>query len=319
MRYDFAPMEGITDYVFRTIHHRFFPGVDRYFAPFLSPTLDGRFTGKKRKDVLPENNPDLVLVPQLLTKRPEDYHWAARALAELGYKEVNLNLGCPSGTVVAKGKGSGLLAELDGLERFLDGVFEGTPIEISIKTRLGMQDPEEFPALLELFGHYPLRELIVHTRVREDYYKRPARLEAFALPLEKSRCPVIYNGDLTTVEAIHRFSERYPQAEAVMLGRGLIADPSLLRRLNGGPGVARGELKEYHDTLFSAYCDAFQSERNALCRMKEIWFYMICLFEETEKLEKKLRKTTNPTEYRALAESILSGLPLRAEGAVPRW
>ena len=179
MRFDFAPMEGVTDYVFRAIHHRYFPGIDRYFAPFLSPTMDGRFTGKKGKDVLPENNTGLDLVPQLLTKRPEDFHWAAQALADLGYTQVDLNLGCPSGTVVAKGKGSGLLADLSALEAFLDGIFEQTPLEISIKTRLGMRDPEEFPALLELFNRYPVQELTVHARVRADFYKLSARWDWF--------------------------------------------------------------------------------------------------------------------------------------------
>ena len=169
MRYYFAPLEGITDDVFRSLHHRYFPGVDRYYTPFLSPTSDGpAITKKDLRQVLPENNSGFELVPQLLTNQPGPFLQAAEKLKELGYQEVNLNLGCPSGTVTAKGKGSGFLAHPDKLRAFLDEVFEKTPITVSIKTRLGMDDPEEFGPLLELYRQYPIGELTVHPRVRAD-------------------------------------------------------------------------------------------------------------------------------------------------------
>ena len=319
MKFYFAPMEGVTDHTFRNIHHKYFPGLDRYFTPFLSPTQDGRFTGKKVKDVRPEENRGVNVVPQLLTKRSEDFLWAARALADLGYREVNLNLGCPSGTVVAKGKGSGMLANPEGLERFFDKIFAKTPVAVSVKTRLGMREEGEFPRLLEIFNRYPIAELTVHVRVREDFYRLPARLDTFTLPLAQSKAPVCYNGDLTTAANFSAFQSRFPDTPAAMLGRGLVADPALVRRIQGGPSADRETLKQYHDELYESYCFAFQSERNALCRMKEIWFYHICLFEGAEKIEKKLRKTTDPGEYRALAARIFGELPLRAEGALPKW
>ncbi len=319
MRMYFAPMEGITDYVFRGIHRRYFPGVDRYFTPFFSPTNDGRFTGRSLKELDPRVNEGLPVVPQLLTKHSEDFLWAARALADMGYDEINLNLGCPSGTVVAKGKGSGLLSDLEGLERLLDGIFEAPPAAISVKTRLGRKDPEEFPRLLELFNRYPIAELTVHCRVRDDFYRKAAKREAFALPLAESRNPVCYNGDLTTAAQFEDFVERFPQTPAVMLGRGLVADPSLVRRLRGGPPVDRETLRAYDEELFEGYCSSFGSRKNALSRMKEIWFYQICLFEGAEKYEKKLKKTTDPTEYKGLVARIFGELPLRPEGVEPTW
>lgn len=320
MRFYAAPMEGITDHVFRRVHHRYFPGADKYFAPFFSPTADGRFTGRRLRDLDPEENRGTPVAPQLLTRRAEDFLWAANALADMGYGEVNLNLGCPSGTVVGKGKGSALLADREGLEALLDGIFAHPPAAaVSIKTRLGRKDPEEFPRLLELFGRYPVAELTVHCRVRDDLYRAPARSEWFALALAESPCPVCYNGDLTTPAKIAAFRADYPQAPAVMLGRGLAADPALIRRARGGAPADRETLQDYLAELFESYCADFGSPRAALGRMKEIWTYQICLFEGGEELGRALKKTADPVEYWALVERVFRELPLRPDGARPAW
>lgn len=319
VKYYFAPMEGITDHIFRNVHHHYFPGVDKYFTPFFSPTNDGRFPPRNMRDFDVEVNRDLPVVPQLLTKHGADFLWAARVLADLGYTEINLNLGCPSGTVTAKGKGSGLLSDLNGLERLLEEIFSAPPAEISVKTRLGRTEPEEFPRLLELFNRYPISELTVHCRVGADFYRKPARPEAFAQALAESRAPVCYNGDLTTRERVLRFRAQYPDAPALMLGRGAVADPALIRRLKGGASADRETLRRYTEELFERYSSAFGSPRAALGRMKEIWFYQICLFDGVEKYEKQLKKTARPEEYRDLTARIFGELPLRAEGAVPTW
>ncbi len=319
MKYYVAPMEGVTDYIFRNIHHRYFPGADKYFTPFFSPTADGRFAGRSARDLEPERNRGLPVVPQLLTKVGADFLWAARALADMGYTEINLNLGCPSGTVTAKGKGSGLLSELETLKRLLDEIFAAPPAAVSVKTRLGRKGPEEFPRLLELFNRYPIAELTVHCRVGADFYRKPARPEAFALPLAQSKNSVCYNGDVTTPERFTQFREMYPGAPALMLGRGVAADPALIRRVKGGPAADRETLRRYTEELFEAYSAAFGSRRAALGRMKEIWFYHICLFENAEKYEKRLKKTVDAQEYRELVERIYAELPIRAEGARPNW
>lgn len=313
MRVYFAPMEGITGYLYRQAHHRCFGGVDRYYMPFLSPGQGHRFTRRDLQDVLPEHNQGLRAVPQLLTKRSEDFLWCAGALADMGYGEVNLNLGCPSGTVAAKGKGSGFLAFPEALDRFLEEIFAAAPVKISVKTRLGVRDPDEFGPILEIYNKYPIAELTIHPRVQKDFYKNHVRLDHFAAALAACRCPVCYNGDLAAVSDCAACSARFPAAQALMLGRGLIADPALARKLRGGPGASREELRAFHDGLYRSYAAAFGSERNAMLRMKEVWFYLIHLFQDGERLSKRIKKAADPRDFEGAAAEIFQSLPLRAD------
>jgi len=312
-------MEGITDWVFRGLHRKMFPGLDRYYMPFLSPSAGGRFDRRAFRDILPEHNAAVPALPQLMTRKSADFLWAVRILKELGYPEVNLNLGCPSGTVTAKGKGAGQLRDLPALAAFLDEIFSQSPLPISIKTRLGMKREEEFIPLLELFGRYPICELIVHTRLGEDFYRKPARMEMFRPAVQHSAAPLCYNGDLLTLERFQAFAARFPRTPAVMLGRGLVADPALFRRCQGGDPADRETLRKFHNELFEAYCSSLGSRRSAMSRMKEFWFYHSSLFQEGDSLIKRLRKTTDAGEYQALTARIYDELPLRPGGALADW
>jgi tRNA-dihydrouridine synthase len=316
MKIEFAPMEGVTDAVFRRLHQRFFGGVARYWMPFWSPTQDHVLTPRVRREILPEANQDVPVVPQLLTKSEQDFLWAAGELHAMGYREVNLNLGCPSGTVTAKGKGAGFLGDLPRLQRFLDEVFEKTPLEISIKTRLGIEDPAEFGPILALYDRYPIKELAVHARVLRDLYRRPARPELLRTILPVCRFPLIYNGDLKTVEDCRAFSATYPAVERVMVGRGLLADPALARRTAGGGSVTREELLEFNTALWEGYCQAFGSQRNAMLRMKEHWRYWGLLLEDGGKTAKAMRKEVSPERFYDRAVQALQVLPLRTDPAV---
>lgn len=313
MRYDCAPMEGITGQHFRRAHSRWFGGVERYYIPFLSPTQTHVFSKKEWQEVLPEHNEGLHAVPQLLTRSADDFVWAAKELAAVGYQEVNLNLGCPSGTVVAKGKGSGFLARLQELEVFLDEIFSACSLKISIKTRLGLTDPKEFIPLLKLFQRYPIQELIIHPRVQKDFYRHPARREVFAELLPECTLPVCYNGDLATAGQCADFCRKFPAVEAIMLGRGLIGDPALARKAAGGPASDKDTLRSFHDQLYEDYCAAFNSRHNAMMRMKEVWFYLIGLFEDNGKAGKALRKASDPAAFEAQAADIFRSLPLRQD------
>lgn len=315
MELHLAPMEGATDAVYRAAHRRLFGGVALYWAPFWSPTQDHVLTPRVRRELLPEHNRDVPLLPQLLTKSAEDFLWAAGELAAMGYGEVNLNLGCPSGTVTAKGKGAGFLADLPRLERFLDEIFDRAPLRISVKTRLGVEDPAEFGPLLALFGRYPLARLAVHARVLRDQYRRPVRPEGFALALDGARCPVICNGDLRTAADCRAFAARHPAAGALMAGRGLLADPAMGRKLRGGPPADKAALLELHRTLFRDYTAAFGSAGNAMRRMKEHWRYLICLLGDGAAYAKRLRKETDPAAFLALGEAAIRALPLLPEAA----
>ena len=306
MRYYFAPMEGLTDSIYRRLHHKYFPGVDRYYMPFLSPTIHRTLTHKEDRELPMADSVPFCAIPQILTKVPEDFLWAAQVCRDRGYGEVNLNIGCPSGTVVSKGKGSGMLRDTGALDRFQDEIFHSSPLPISVKTRLGLEKPEEFPAILEILNRYPIQELTVHPRVRKQFYDGSVSMEMFDYAVKNSKNPLCYNGDILTLAQVEAISRKYPSAEAVMIGRGLIADPGML---SGGTDVTA--LKGFMDELMAVYTVEFGGSRNAIFRLKENWHCMIFLFEDSEKLWKRLRKSTDPVDFKAVTDEIFHTLPLR--------
>ena len=213
MQYYAAPMEGLTDRVWRQVHQRWFGGADRYYAPFLSPPENRVPVKKKMAELAPESNPGTPVIPQLLGKDGSCAAWMIGVLRQMGYSEVNLNFGCPSGTVTAKGKGAGMLRDLDGLDRFLYAVFDEAGGPISVKTRIGVERPEEFGPILEVYNRYPLAELIIHPRVMRQLYRGEADRDAFAAALPACRAPVCYNGDITTPADLAALAARWPGLE----------------------------------------------------------------------------------------------------------
>ncbi len=321
MKYYFAPMEGVTSYLYRNAHHRYFGGVDKYFCPFLSPGRDFKFSKKELRDIIPSHNQGTPIVPQLLTRNPDHFLWAAQLMADFGYGEVNLNLGCPSGTVVSKGKGSGFLAFPQELDGFLEEIFAKSPLPISVKTRLGRYEGEEFPQLLEIFERYPMAEFIVHPRIQQDYYRTPVRLEGFQLAAERKGVPLHYNGDIRTTAHCDAIVRRFPQVDGVMLGRGLIANPALARQAQGGAAPSPEELAPFLEEIFEGYAQAFDSHRNGMLRMKELWSYLGGLFEGSEKLVKQLRKTNDFHQYQDIEREIIRSCAIRTdlEAVEPRF
>ncbi|MGX8692731.1 MAG: tRNA dihydrouridine synthase [Clostridia bacterium] len=306
MQLSFAPMEGVTGADYRRIHRRFFPEADRYFAPFIAPDAAGRFKHGHLRALLPEANEGLPLVPQILANSAAAFLAAAKTLAELGYPEVNLNAGCPSGTVVSKHKGAGLLGEPAVLDAFLDEVFSKTPVAVSVKTRLGLHSTTEFPALLAVYRRYPLSELIVHARDREGMYRSACDREAFGEALENAPWPVCYNGDLFTAEDYRALCRDFPTLDRVMLGRGAAANPALFRVLRGGASLQREELRAFHDALLDETLRSGLPPVYAIARMKELWFYLICLFPDSAKPYKALNKGRDLAAYRDAAAALFA-------------
>ena len=305
MQYYFAPLEGLTDSIYRKVHHKYFPGLDRYYTPFLSPTAHRALTNKEKREIPPAGTLDHTVIPQILTKNAEDFLWAAQVCADRGYGEVNLNLGCPSGTVVAKGKGSGMLKDVQLLVPFLDQIYAKTPIKVSIKTRLGMEDPAEFPAILSALEQFPVAELTIHPRVRKQFYDGKVHMESFRYAVDHSSLPLCYNGDLCSRGDIDAFRQEFPQIQAVMIGRGLIGDPGMLTKTDVKT------LEAFHNDLLEEYTAAFGGSRNAMFRLKENWHFLIEHFENSEKLWKKLRKTTDIGEFKSITAQIFHTLPLK--------
>lgn len=306
MRYYFAPMEGLTDSIYRAVHHTYFGGVDRYYMPFLSPTVHRSMTPREERELPMADSVPFSAVPQLLTKVSEDFLWAAQQCADRGYDEVNLNIGCPSGTVVSKGKGSGMLRDLDALDRFLEEIFHASALPISVKTRIGLEDPEEFPAILEIYNRYPIKELTVHPRVRKQFYDGDVDLDMFRYAYAHSKNPLCYNGDITSLSQADTLQTQFPRVQSVMIGRGLVADPGMLRG-----GTEKESLQRFMNELLERYTDAFGGSRNAMFRLKENWSMLHSRFEGSEKLWKRLRKTTDLGEYKSITAQIFETLPLK--------
>ena len=312
-RYDFGPLDGITKVVFRKVWHQHFGGADRYFIPFFSPTDHHTITPRDFRELDPANNGGLPLVPQIMSCKAPDFIWGAERMRELGYSEVNLNLGCPSGTVTAKGKGSGFLAKPEELDHFFEEVFSEVTIPVSVKTRMGITDAEEFHRILEIYNRYPISCVTIHARVQKEKYKGKLHLDAFEQAVANSKNPVCYNGDLRTMGEIRAFEERFPSVEAVMIGRGAVADPALLRKIRGGSAATREELQAFMQDLYHSYQEFYGQVGTAAQRMREVWFYLIHLFDGAEKLNKKLRRFKSPGEYEAIEAAIFQELNLRTE------
>ena len=306
MRYYYAPMEGITDATFRRLHARYFPGVDKYFMPFLSPTIHRQLTHREARELPRADSVSFAAVPQLLGKNVDDMLWAIRVCADQGYDEVNINLGCPSGTVVSKGKGSGMLADVHALDAFLEAIYARATLPVSLKTRIGVNDSENWEQILEIYRDYPVKELTVHPRIRKAFYKGDCDMAAFARAAEDSPFPVCYNGNITSVEEAETIAARFPAVESVMIGRGLVANPGML-----SGGTDRETLKAFLNELSDTYCQVLESKRNAIYRMKDNWHYLIGLFEGSEKLWKEMRKSTDYDRFMAIANEIITTLPMR--------
>lgn len=301
-----APMEGVTGHVFRRAHAECFGALDRYYTPFLAPPCVGKpFTNKALREVDPASNEGLNVVPQLLTRNADEFVWAAGLLADMGYAEVNLNLGCPSGTVVSKGKGSGFLRNPEELRSFLADVCERSPLPVSVKTRLGLADDAEYERILALYCRLPLTELIVHPRVQRDGYEGMPRREAYGKTLEAAPFPVAYNGNIFSAADMDGLFAAYPQTRHVMLGRGVLGNPALPRVLCGGAPLTADELRRFHDALFAAYADEMGG--NAVMRMKEWWLYASCAFADEKSVRRRVRSARKVGEYRVAVESIFSG------------
>lgn len=312
MQYYTAPMEGLTDRIWRQAHQRWFgaPGAPaRYYAPFLSPPENRVLIKKKMAELDPAANPGTPVIPQLLAKDGALAAWMVTELRRLGYTEVNLNFGCPSGTVTAKGKGAGMLRDPAKLEAFLDEFFSRTEGPVSVKTRLGVEKPEEFAAILEIYSRYPISELTIHPRVMRQQYRGQADRAAFAAALPRCTMPVCYNGDVTTAAQLHALEKEFPTLSGIMVGRGLIADPALFRKARGGAPATKEELRGYLTDLYHGYTELFGSAGCAISRMKGHWFYLIHCFDGAEKLEKQLKKLREPWEYEVVVNQIFT-LPL---------
>lgn len=314
MKFYLAPMEGLTGFVFRNAYQKHFGDIDTYFTPFIN---NKKMNYKEIKDILPEHNKGMHVVPQILTNRAEDFLAIAKELGNYGYESVNLNLGCPSGTVVTKHRGAGFLAVPEELDHFLEEIFADCPLRISVKTRIGINDAGEWERILSIYEKYPMEELIIHPRVQKDFYNNTPDMDAFLYAVENSRRTLCYNGDICSVDDYkawiqkmegkdreHGSGSTAQHTEHMMLGRGILKNPGLVGELMGHAPITKDQFHAFHDDVLKGYLDVMSGERNTLFRMKELWFYFAKYFTEPEKYVKQIKKTQRVAEYRVIVDNL---------------
>ena len=302
-----APIRGITDCHFRSIFQRHFPGFDSALAPFVNPQRHSSFQPKQLKDLLPEENQEMVVVPQFLHTDPEDFLILADRLRDLGYTQVNWNLGCPAHMVTKKKRGSGLLPHPELILAFLDQVMPRLPMRLSIKTRLGLETKEELLHLLPRLNDYPLEEIIIHGRLGRQMYRGEADREAFGLCLEQSRHSIVYNGDINSVQIFRDLQEQFPGIHRWMIGRGALANPFLPGEIKGVKISDRLQvLEHFHRELYTCYQEILACPTHLLGRMKQLWIYLSASFPPQHKTWKKIKKCHTEAQYQQVIETLFA-------------
>lgn len=341
MEYFFAPMQGLTTVLYRRVHYEYFPGIDQYYTPFLAAHQTLNFKQKEIKDILPENTGQAPTIPQVLGNKADQAAWAVAEIAGYGYREINFNLGCSMPTVAKRGKGAGFLKDPDLLDRFFDSFFEilekdyglqavtepdgpgyaenaaantstsrtQREIRFTVKTRIGTVDASRADDLMRVYNRYPISMLIIHPRTARDLYGNTPDLETFGRMLEESCHPVCYNGDVCTAEDVKILMTRFPQLKRIMIGRGLIRNPGLVRELQGGEKLTEEESFRFHTQLYREYLKLYPDSRQVVDKMKGIWAYHGSWFEGKEKGLKAIRKSRTAQEYEE-AVTRLYGLTL---------
>ena len=306
-----APLRGFTDLVFRNTFQRHFGGIDEAIAPFVASIKGRRIKPSHLRDLNPHGNRTMPVVPQILSNNSDEFICLAKALVDLGYGEINWNLGCPYPMVVKKMRGSGLLPFPDTIDRLLSEISRHLPAGLSIKTRLGRYAATEIEALIPIFNRYPLIRVIVHPRVGEQMYAGRVDLNAFESCLARLAHPVVYNGDINDAERFFHLQSKYSAVSGWMLGRGLIANPFLAEQIKGqavSMADRNDRFKLFHDDLVDNYSRLFSGPGHVLDRMKGFWRYFADGFDDHRGILKRVRKTTSLERYQALIADFLSGI-----------
>ena len=296
-----APMEGVTNYVFRKAYIKHFKGVDKFFTPFITPHMKKGFSKSELMELNANYNKTQYLIPQILTNNSDDFLKLAYEIKEMGYNEFNINLGCPSGTVTSKKRGSGFLQDVVALDRFFYDIFEKKDdIKISVKTRIGFSDYDEWEDLLKVYEKYEFCEIIIHPRLRSDFYKNNIHMEAFLSACKELKQKLIYNGDINTLEDNVILNKNLPSNRVfgIMIGRGLVRNPFLaesIKKKDNNYDIDKAV--EFLNDIVNEYLSLDFGERNTLFKLKEIWGMMLGDNEKYTKILKKIRKSNTVKEY----------------------
>lgn len=299
----FAPMEGITTYTYRNTHNEVFGYCDAYFAPFIVPSDNERISRKTLRDILPENN-TAIIKSQVLCNSEIAFLEFSKKLKIIGFDEVNLNLGCPASRVVQKKRGSGALKDTYSLDEFLNSIFSNQQINISLKTRAGFYSHDEFMDLIRIYNKYPVSELIIHPRVREEFYNGSSNVATFEYAYNNSHLKLCYNGDINKVEDYENISLKFNNLNSIMIGRGAVKNPAIFREIKGGATLKTKELILFSNLLQERYLEVLGCEEFTLHKLKEIWVYIIENFPEDRKIAKAVKKSNKLCDFNNAINSL---------------
>ena len=270
----FAPLQGYTDDVYRRLHHELIGGIAYYYTPFVR--MEG-VRSKDMRDIRPEFNEGVPVVPQIIVKSMKEFDYLVGIVEEKGYTRIDLNMGCPFPLQAKHGRGSGLLAHTDIVSEVSEAIKAHPHIRFSVKMRLGWESSEEWKLVLEILNDTPLTHITLHPRTGIQQYKGEINNEAFEQFYEACQHPIIYNGDLTTIAQLHEMEERYPRLAGLMLGRGLLACPTLAKEYTEGKELTHEErihtLRTLHAKLMEQYAQIVKGDAQLHSKMRPYWEY----------------------------------------------
>jgi tRNA-dihydrouridine synthase len=307
-----APVQGITDRIYRNLFPLYFKGVDVAIAPFISSSKKMKPVNNLLREFYPDKNTGIPTIPQIMSSDPDDFTMLANALYDIGYSSVNWNLGCPFPMVMKKGRGAGMLCYPAKIESFLEKTMSAIKPKLSIKLRIGLKYPDEVLELIPIFNQYPLEGLIIHPRTGVQMYKGEVDLDMFEQCLNLSKHRVVYNGDIDSFEKYKMLSLRFGSIKRWMIGRGLIGNPFLAEKIKFDTEKPYDEkikiMKDFHDHLFAEYLKILSGPAHITNKMKEIWTYMSDFFENGEKIRKKINKTHHRDNYVDVVNKVFDEL-----------
>ncbi|MFA5300211.1 MAG: tRNA-dihydrouridine synthase family protein [Lutibacter sp.] len=304
-----SPLQGFTDFRFRNAFNTIFGGIDTFYSPYIR--LNGNFVIKSayERDLLPENNAGLEVIPQIITNDADEFLFVSKYVQQLGYKELNWNLGCPYPMVTKCGMGSGLINNPEKIDSILHKVQEESNIIVSMKMRLGYENSEEILSVFPVLEKYPIKNVAIHARIGKQLYKGNVHLDAFQQCINHTKLKLYYNGDITSVAKFHEMQERFPTIDHWMIGRGLIADPFLPSMIKNDsskyPANKLEMFSAFHNTLFQNYSESLSGSNHLLMKMFHLWEYFSTTFSNPHKTLKKIKKAGSIKNYQAAVKEIL--------------
>ena len=305
-----SPLQGFTDFRFRNAFNEYFGGIDTFYSPYIR--LNGKLVVKSayERDILQENNSSLTVIPQIMTNDAEEFLFVAKYVQDLGYDELNWNLGCPYPMVTKRGMGAGLISESEKIDSILDRVHSESNITVSMKMRMGYEDSNEILETLPVLDKYPLKNIAIHARIGKQLYKGGVDLEAFQKCLDQTKHKLYYNGDITSVAVFREMRERFPTIDHWMIGRGLIADPFLPSMIKNDtleyPDNKIDLFRQFHDTLYNQYTEALSGPKHITMKMFHFWEYFATTFNNPHKVLKKIKKAKSIYKYEAAVREVFN-------------